>query len=43
MNAIKVIGLRTLSFFHLITKNDWLPLSKKLKCYNTGKVLLSAI
>jgi len=35
--------LRTLGFFHLIIKNYWLPLSKKLKRYNTGEVLLNAI
>jgi len=34
----KVIGLRTLGFFYLIIKNYWLLVSKKLKCYDTGRV-----
>jgi len=43
MNTIKVIGLKTLGFFNLIIKNYWLLLSKKLKRYDTGRVLTNAI
>jgi len=39
MNTIKIIGIRTLGYFHLIIKNYLLLLSKQLKLYDIGKDL----
>jgi len=43
INTTKVIGLKTLGFFHLNIKKDWFVLAKKFKHYVTDKVLPYAL